>query len=81
MASGDTVAWEIKPRGNILYLKAREENPPTNLQVATMRADGTTRTYSRITSYNVCYTKLLRDSSSDWDVFGGADTPNAHVFQ
>jgi len=21
------------------------------------------------------------DSSSDWDVFGGADTPNAHVFQ
>ncbi len=46
VASGDTVAWEIKPRGNILYLKAREENPPTNLQVATMRADGTTRTYS-----------------------------------
>lgn len=46
VASGDTIAWEIKPRGNILYLKPREENPPTNLQVATMRADGTTRTYS-----------------------------------
>ncbi|WP_027233675.1 TrbG/VirB9 family P-type conjugative transfer protein [Leisingera caerulea] len=46
VAGGDTVAWEIQPRGNILYLKAREANPPTNLQVATMRADGTTRTYS-----------------------------------
>ena len=46
VGSGDTVSWEIVPRGNILYLKAREANPPTNLQIATMRADGTTRTYS-----------------------------------
>lgn len=46
VAAGDTIAWEIRPRGNILYLKAREKNPPTNLQVATIRADGTTRTYS-----------------------------------
>lgn len=46
VGSGDTVAWEIVPRGNILYLKPREANPPTNLQIATMREDGTTRTYS-----------------------------------
>lgn len=46
VAGGDTVAWEVQPRGNILYLKAREANPPTNLQIATMREDGTTRTYS-----------------------------------
>ena len=29
VGSGDTVAWEIVPRGNILYLKPREANPPT----------------------------------------------------
>lgn len=46
VAGGDTVSWEIRPRGHILYLKAREQNPPSNLQVATIRADGTTRTYS-----------------------------------
>lgn len=46
VAGGDTVSWEVVPRGNILYLKPREKNPPTNLQVATMRPDGTTRTYS-----------------------------------
>ncbi|MGY9048369.1 hypothetical protein P775_20145 [Puniceibacterium antarcticum] len=46
VGSGDTLAWEIVPRGNILYLKPREKNPPTNLQIATMREDGTTRTYS-----------------------------------
>ena len=46
VGGGDTVAWEFKPRGNILYLKAREPHPPTNLQIATVRSDGTTRTYS-----------------------------------
>ena len=46
VGAGDTVAWEVKPRKNILYLKARETHPPTNLQIATMRGDGTTRTYS-----------------------------------
>ena len=46
VAMGDTVAWEQSVRGNILYLKPREAHPPTNLQVATQRADGTTRTYS-----------------------------------
>lgn len=46
VGGGDTVAWEFRPRGNILYLKAREPHPPTNLQIATVRSDGTTRTYS-----------------------------------
>ncbi|MCE6967525.1 P-type conjugative transfer protein VirB9 [Cereibacter sphaeroides] len=46
VAGGDTVSWEVVPRANILYLKPREKNPPTNLQVATTRSDGTTRTYS-----------------------------------
>jgi type IV secretion system protein VirB9 len=46
VGGGDTVAWEFKPRGNILYLKAREPHPPSNLQIATVRSDGTTRTYS-----------------------------------
>ncbi|SCZ73501.1 type IV secretion system protein VirB9 [Epibacterium ulvae] len=46
VAAGDNVAWEFKPRNNILYLKPRELHPPSNVQVATVRADGTTRTYS-----------------------------------
>jgi type IV secretion system protein VirB9 len=46
VAAGDSVAWEFKPRNNILYLKPREPHPPSNVQVATVRADGTTRTYS-----------------------------------
>ncbi|WP_120632544.1 TrbG/VirB9 family P-type conjugative transfer protein [Ruegeria sp. EL01] len=46
VGAGDNVGWEFKPRSNILYLKAREPHPPTNLQIATVRSDGTTRTYS-----------------------------------
>lgn len=46
VAAGDTVAWETAPRGNILFLKAREPHPPTNLQVVTVRGDGTTRSYN-----------------------------------
>lgn len=46
VAAGDTVAWETRPRGNILFLKAREPHPPTNLQVVTVRADGTSRSYN-----------------------------------
>lgn len=46
VGAGDNVAWEFQPRSNILYLKAREPHPPSNLQVATVRSDGTTRTYS-----------------------------------
>lgn len=46
VAIGDTIAWEPKPRGNILFLKAREPHPPSNLQVVTVRADGTTRSYN-----------------------------------
>ncbi|MFV1761524.1 TrbG/VirB9 family P-type conjugative transfer protein [Phaeobacter sp. A90a-4k] len=46
VGAGDNIAWEFKPRNNILYLKAREPHPPSNLQIATVRSDGTTRTYS-----------------------------------
>ncbi|NSX56799.1 P-type conjugative transfer protein VirB9 [Parasulfitobacter algicola] len=46
VAIGDTIAWEPRPRGNILFLKAREPHPPSNLQVVTVRADGTTRSYN-----------------------------------
>jgi len=46
VGAGDNVAWEFQPRNNILYLKAREPHPPSNLQIATVRSDGTTRTYS-----------------------------------
>ncbi|WP_227272020.1 P-type conjugative transfer protein VirB9 [Roseobacter weihaiensis] len=46
VAAGDTVAWETQPRGNVLFLKAREPHPPTNLQVVTTRGDGTTRSYN-----------------------------------
>lgn len=46
VAAGDTVAWETAPRANILFLKAREPHPPTNLQVVTTRGDGTTRSYN-----------------------------------
>ena len=33
VAIGDAVAWEVAPANNILFLKPREKNPPTNLQV------------------------------------------------
>lgn len=46
VANGDNVAWESEPRGNILFLKPRETNPPTNLQVVAIRADGSLRTYT-----------------------------------
>lgn len=46
VAGGDTLAWETEPRGNILFLKARELNPPSNLQVVATRSDGSLRTYT-----------------------------------
>lgn len=42
---GNTVAWEVAPAGNILFLKPREKHPLTNLQVVTTRRDGSRRSY------------------------------------
>ena len=44
-ALGNTVAWEIAPAGNILFLKPRENQPATNLSVVTTRRDGSKRSY------------------------------------
>ncbi|GAA5102656.1 hypothetical protein GCM10023260_14770 [Bartonella acomydis] len=45
MAIGNSVAWQVAPAGNILFLKAREVQPTTNLQVVTTRRDGSKRSY------------------------------------
>jgi type IV secretion system protein VirB9 len=45
VAVGNTVAWEVAPAGHILFLKPREAQPPTNLQVVTTRRDGSKRSY------------------------------------
>ncbi|WP_317992837.1 P-type conjugative transfer protein VirB9 [Bartonella gliris] len=45
VAIGNSVAWEVAPAGNILFLKAREVQPITNLQVVTTRRDGSKRSY------------------------------------
>lgn len=45
VAIGDSVSWEVAPAKNILFLKPREKNPPTNLQVVTIRANGERRIY------------------------------------
>lgn len=45
VALGNSVAWEVAPAGNILFLKPREDQPLTNLQVVTTRRDGTKRSY------------------------------------
>nr|WP_313015156.1 P-type conjugative transfer protein VirB9 [Brucella intermedia] len=45
VAIGDSVAWEVAPAKNILFLKPREKNPPTNLQVVTIRHTGERRVY------------------------------------
>ena len=45
IGGGNTVAWEVAPSRNILFLKPRENHPTTNMQVVTARADGTTRIY------------------------------------
>lgn len=46
VAIGDSIAWEVAPAGNILFLKPRENHPPTNLQVVTIRANGERRNYN-----------------------------------
>ena len=45
VALGNTVAWEVAPAGNILFLKPRENQPITNISVITTRRDGSTRSY------------------------------------
>ncbi|TAU38070.1 P-type conjugative transfer protein VirB9 [Rhizobium leguminosarum] len=45
VALGNSVAWEVAPTGNILFLKPRENQPVTNISVVTTRRDGSTRSY------------------------------------
>ncbi|KQT62252.1 MULTISPECIES: P-type conjugative transfer protein VirB9 [unclassified Aureimonas] len=45
VALGNTVAWEVAPAGNILFLKPRENQPVTNISVVTTRRDGSKRSY------------------------------------
>ncbi len=45
VALGNSVAWEVAPLGNILFLKPRENQPVTNISVVTTRRDGSTRSY------------------------------------
>ena len=45
IALGNSVAWEVAPAGNILFLKPRENQPVTNLSAVTTRRDGSTRSY------------------------------------
>ncbi|MFG1351959.1 P-type conjugative transfer protein VirB9 [Xanthobacter autotrophicus] len=45
VALGNTVAWEVAPAGNILFLKPRENQPVTNISVVTTRRNGSTRSY------------------------------------
>ncbi len=45
VALGNSVAWEVAPAGNILFLKPRENQPVTNVSVVTTRRDGSTRSY------------------------------------
>lgn len=42
---GNSVAWQVAPAGHFLFLKPREVQPNTNLQVVTSRQDGTKRSY------------------------------------
>lgn len=45
VALGNSVAWEVAPAGNILFLKPRENQPVTNISVVTTRRDGSSRSY------------------------------------
>jgi len=45
VALGNSVAWEVAPAGNILFLKPREKQPITNISIVTTRRDGSTRSY------------------------------------
>jgi type IV secretion system protein VirB9 len=41
VALGDTVAWEVAPEANILFVKPREKHGATNLIVTTRRGSET----------------------------------------
>ncbi|PKA42359.1 P-type conjugative transfer protein VirB9 (plasmid) [Rhizobium sullae] len=45
VALGNSVAWEVAPAGNMLFLKPREHQPVTNISVVTTRRNGSTRSY------------------------------------
>jgi len=45
VALGNTVAWEVAPAGNILFLKPREKQPITNISIVTTKRDGSNRSY------------------------------------
>ncbi|UNE53782.1 P-type conjugative transfer protein VirB9 [Bartonella machadoae] len=42
---GNSVAWQVAPAGHFLFLKPREVQPVTNLQIVTTRQDGSKRSY------------------------------------
>ncbi|MFT4347342.1 P-type conjugative transfer protein VirB9 [Bartonella ancashensis] len=42
---GNSVAWQVAPAGHFVFLKPREVQPTTNLQIVTSRQDGTQRSY------------------------------------
>ncbi|AQX27879.1 MULTISPECIES: P-type conjugative transfer protein VirB9 [unclassified Bartonella] len=42
---GNSVAWQVAPAGHFVFLKPREVQPTTNLQIVTTRQDGTKRSY------------------------------------
>ncbi|MDD9329772.1 MAG: TrbG/VirB9 family P-type conjugative transfer protein, partial [Bartonella sp.] len=42
---GNSVAWQVAPAGHFVFLKPREIQPITNLQIVTTRRDGTKRSY------------------------------------
>ncbi|WP_407965007.1 P-type conjugative transfer protein VirB9 [Bartonella sp. C271] len=42
---GNSVAWQVAPAGHFVFLKPREVQPITNLQIVTTRQDGTKRSY------------------------------------
>ncbi|GAA5102724.1 P-type conjugative transfer protein VirB9 [Bartonella acomydis] len=42
---GNSVAWQVAPASHFVFLKPREVQPITNLQIVTTRKDGTKRSY------------------------------------
>ncbi|WP_273758608.1 P-type conjugative transfer protein VirB9 [Bartonella sp. AU55XJBT] len=42
---GNSIAWQVAPAGHFVFLKPREIQPVTNLQIVTSRQDGTQRSY------------------------------------
>ncbi len=42
---GNSVAWQVAPAGHFVFLKPREVQPVTNLQIVTSRQDGAQRSY------------------------------------